>query len=76
MALTDADRQEIRDLVWDVMAACQIVEPLPASTDPMVKRMFQSRVLAFLKGQLHRTPEMGKLTQAEIDHHNSLYPSE
>ena len=32
----------------------------------MMKRLFQARVVTYLKGKLRRTPEMGKVTPEDV----------
>ena len=47
-------------MIYEAMVTCGIAEPLDTTTaDPMMKRLFQARVLPYLKGCLGRTPSMG-----------------
>ena len=54
-------------MIYEAMVTCGIAEPLDTTTaDPMMKRLFQARVLPYLKGCLGRTPSMGKVTPEDV----------
>ena len=66
MALTAEDKAEIQGMVWDMLASCGLAETLDANADPMIKTLFQSRVLPYLKGRLSRTSAMGYVTPEDV----------
>ena len=66
MALTKGDKEVIKDMIYEAMVDCGIAEPVNTTADPMLRRLFQARVLPYLKGCLGRTPAMGKVTPEDV----------
>ena len=67
MALTKGDKEVIKDMIYEAMVDCGIAEPLDTTTaDPMMKRLFQWRVLPYLKGRLRYTKEIEKSTPEDV----------